>query len=130
MSKKSKHLIGFEKSRMRAGESVIAWGEGSIEKLNNKKNMIIQNGVLIVTNKQVAFYRKSLVGDNLKTIALKKITSVEKKSVNHFQTIDIKSPLGSFEFKSFDNNDDKVLSDAIENLKTIYKNNDSYLLFP
>ncbi|WP_318464765.1 PH domain-containing protein [Photobacterium leiognathi] len=80
MTKESKHVTKFREKHLKPNESVIAWGDGYIGEMMGSGDKTQHNGVLIVTETLVAFYRKGFIGEVLETIPLKSITSIERKS--------------------------------------------------
>jgi hypothetical protein len=110
----SKHVTAFRKHHLKSDEEIITWGEGYIGNMMGKGNDTQQNGVLIVSNERVIFYRKGLLGEVLETIPLKSITSIERKSIIGHRTIKIHTSHDALEFKLFDKKVEQSISDAIE----------------
>jgi len=119
MSEESKHLIKFKESHLNPGEKIIAWGIGYIGEMMGKGNKTQYNGVLIVTGERVVFYRKGVLGEILETIPLKKITSIERKSIMGHRTIRIHTSHDQLEFKTFEKDKEIELVNAIESGRKI-----------
>ena len=114
MSKESKHVVKFKQSHLNPEEKVVAWGEGYIGEMMGSGDKSQHNGVLIVTNERAAFYRKGILGEILETIPLKKITSLERKSMMGHRTIRMHTSHDQLEFKTFEKNKEQELVGAIE----------------
>lgn len=114
MTKELKHVTQFRASHLKKGESILVWCEGYIGEMMGKGDKTQHNGVLIITEQRVAFYRKGLLGEVLETIPLPKITSVERKSTMGHRTIRMHTSHDKLEFKFFDQAKESQLIDAIE----------------
>jgi hypothetical protein len=110
----SKHVTVFRNKHLKPAEEIIAWGEGYIGDMMGKGKDTQHNGVLIVSQERVVFYRKGLLGEVLETIPLKSITSIERKSLLGHRTLKIHTSHDALEFKTFDKKVDQSLSEAIE----------------
>jgi len=119
MADESKHVIKFKESHINAGEKIIAWGIGYIGEMMGKGDKTQYNGVLIVTGERVVFYRKGILGEFLETIPLKRITSIERKSVIGHRTIRIHTSHDQLEFKTFKKDKEIELINAIESGRKI-----------
>ena len=60
------------------GEQVLAWAAGSIGKTFGEDGDELLTGVLIVTHTHAVFYKKGIFTEVLKSIALEKISSIDK----------------------------------------------------
>lgn len=109
-----KHIIRFREAHLKAGESIIAWGEGYIGEMMGQGDKTQHNGVLIVTGDRVVFYRKGILGEVLESIPLKKITSIERRSVLGHRTIRLHTSHDQLEFKTFHKVQEADLIQAIE----------------
>ncbi len=114
MNSESKHVVNFRKSHLKAGEEIIAWGEGYIGEMMGKGDKTQQNGALIVTNVRVVFYRKGILGEVIESIPLDKLTSVERKSTMGHHTIRMHTSHDDLEFKTFDKQKLEALVQVIE----------------
>ncbi len=99
---------------MKPNEKIIAWGVGYIGEMMGSGDKTQHNGALVVTDERVAFYRKGILGEVLETIPLKKITSIERKSMMGFRTIRIHTSHDQLEFKGFLKDEEQQLVEAIE----------------
>jgi hypothetical protein len=109
-----KHAEKFKTSHLKSGESVITWTDGYIGKMMGKGKDAQRNGVLLVTDIRVAFYRKGLLGEVIETIPLKSISSIERRSLLGHRAIKIFTTHDSLEFKTFSKEGELMLIDAIE----------------
>lgn len=114
MTRMSKHLTAFEARHLTAGESILAWGEGYIGKMMGRGRETQHNGVLIVTDRRVAFCRRGWLGDVLETIPLRSIGSIERLSVLGHRTMRMHTSHDALEFKMFDRTAESALAQAIE----------------
>lgn len=114
MADESKHVVKFKEFHLKSGENIIVWGIGYIGAMMGKGDKTQYNGVLIVTGERVVFYRKGILGEVLETIPLKKITSIERKSIMGHRTIRIHTSHDQLEFKTFEKDKEIELIDAIE----------------
>jgi predicted RNA-binding Zn-ribbon protein involved in translation (DUF1610 family) len=112
--KESKHVIKFRESHLKASEKILAWGEGYIGEMMGSGDKTQHNGVLVVTDNRVVFYRKGFLGEVLETIPLKTITSIERKSMMGHRIIRMHTSHDALEFKTFEKNNEQVLIDSIE----------------
>ncbi len=103
----------FRESHLKPSETIIIWAEGYIGDMMGSGDKTLYNGVLIVTNERVAFYRKGLLGEVVETIPLKQITSIERKSMMGHRTICLHTSHDQLEFKTFEKKEQKLF-DAIE----------------
>ena len=110
----SKHVVKFRESHLKQKEKVVAWGEGYIGEMMGSGDKTQHNGALVVTNERVAFYRKGILGEVLKTIPLNKITSIERKSIMGHRTIRMHTSHDQLEFKTFQKEKEQQLVEAIE----------------
>lgn len=117
--KDSKHRQAFSERHLKPAESIVSCGDGYIGEMMGKGDKTQHNGVLIVTNERVAFYRKGLLGEVLETIALKSITSIERKSMLGHRIIRLHTSHDDLEFKTFDKIAEGLLVEAIEAGRTI-----------
>lgn len=120
--KDNKHVTAFKKSHLRSGESIKAFGQGYIGKAMGSGKDKQHNGVLIITESKVTFYRKGFIGEVIQNIPLKSITSIERKSTLGHRIIKIHTSHDDLEFKTFDKDAEIILIDMIEagrNLDTI-----------
>lgn len=121
MSEESKHIMKFKASHLNPGEKIIAWSIGYIGEMMGKGDKTQHNGVLIVTAERVVFYRKGILGEILETIPLKRITSIERKSVIGHRTIRIHASHDQLEFKTFEKDKELELINAIESGRGLNK---------
>lgn len=110
----SKHVVAFRAKHLKAGEEVVASGEGYIGEMMGEGKSAQHNGALIVSRERVIFYRSGFFGEVLETIPLKSITSIERKSMLGHRTIRIHTSHDALEFKTFDSAAERSLVDAIE----------------
>ncbi|EIS3744257.1 SHOCT domain-containing protein [Aeromonas hydrophila] len=114
MAKQSKHVAAFAKRHLNQDERITAWTEGYTGKLLGGGKDTQRNGVLIVTNIRVAFYRKGFIGEIIETIPLDKLTSVERQSTMGHRTIRMHTSHDALEFKTFDKDGETLVIEAIE----------------
>lgn len=112
--KESKHVQAFSERHLKSSESIVSWGKGYIGEVMGKEDKTQRNGVLVVTNERVAFYRKGFLGEVLETIPMKSITSIERKSMLGHRTIRLHTSHDDLEFKTFDKAAEDLLVQAIE----------------
>lgn len=104
----------FVERHLQPGESVVTWAIGSIGEAFGSGDKQLINGVLIVTQSRVAFYRKGFLGEVLQTMPLKSITSIERKSTLGFRSIKIHTSHDDLNFKLFGAAEEQALVAAIE----------------
>lgn len=114
MAKESKHVVKFKERHAQTGENVLAWIDGYIGEMMGKGDKTQHNGVLIVTESRVAFYRKGMFGEVLETMPLKSITSVERKSMLGHRVIRLHTSHDDLEFKTFDKEGEAKAIETIE----------------
>lgn len=114
MAKEPKHVKVFKDKHSKPGENVLAWAEGYIGEMMGKGDNAQHNGVLIVSESRVIFYRKGILGEVLETIPLKSITSVERKSMLGHRVIRIHASHDDLTFKTFNKDGESSLIEAIE----------------
>ncbi|MFM5440114.1 SHOCT domain-containing protein [Aeromonas enteropelogenes] len=114
MAKESKHVAAFTKRHLNKGEQITAWTEGYTGKMLGSGKDAQRNGVLIVTNIRVAFYRKGFIGEIIETIPLDKLTSVERQSAMGHRTIRMHTSHDDLEFKTFDKEGETLVIEAME----------------
>ena len=114
MAKESKHVAAFTKRHLNKGEQITAWTEGYTGKMLGSGKDTQRNGVLIVTNIRVAFYRKGFIGEIIETIPLDKLTSVERQSAMGHRTIRMHTSHDDLEFKTFDKDGETLVIEAME----------------
>jgi hypothetical protein len=112
--KMASHLKSFEKKHLKQGEIIKEFGDGYIGEMMGKGDKKQHNGILIVTDSRVIFYRSGIFGEVLETMPLKNITSIERKSFAGHRTVVIHTSNDELAFKSFDQKKEKELFDAIE----------------
>lgn len=112
--KESKHVRAFRQKHLQQGEELACWAEGYIGKMMGTGDDTQHNGVLLVTNVRVAFYRKGILGEVLETIPLRSITSIERRSTLGHRTIKMHTSHDSLEFKTLDKTGEQNLVNAIE----------------
>ncbi|MCX6828192.1 MAG: PH domain-containing protein [candidate division Zixibacteria bacterium] len=115
MEEESKHVSRFREIYLKPDENIVAWGEGYIGEMMGKGDKTQHNGVLLVTDSRVVFYRKGILGEVLETIPIMKITSIERKSILGHRTIRIHTSHDDLEFKTFDKEKEQALYTALEN---------------
>ncbi len=81
------HVKTYRAKYLPAGISIVASAYGYIGKLAGTGKDTQHYGALIVTPKDVIFYRKGFFGEINQAIPLDKITSVEQSSVLGFKSI-------------------------------------------
>ncbi|WP_455813022.1 SHOCT domain-containing protein [Pseudomonas graminis] len=113
-AKDNKHVTNFKKKHLQQGESVKTWGEGYIGNVMGKGKDTQHNGVLLVTDVRVAFYRKGLLGEVLENIPLKLITSIERKSMLGHRVIKLHTSHDDLAFKTFSKEAELNIIEAIE----------------
>lgn len=111
---KNKHVEKFKSNHLNSSESILAWAEGYIGKMMGSGKDAQHNGVLIVTESRVAFYRKGFIGEVIETIPLKSITSIERKSTLGHRVIRVHTSHDDLEFKTFSKESELALVEAIE----------------
>ena len=115
---KSKHLRAFEKSKLAPDEKVLATLDGYIGKLMGSGEDTQHNGIFIITNKRVSFYRKGLFSEIYKGIQISNIYSLEQKVVLGHQTLAIYTSGEDIVFKSMEKKKLFVRAfDVIEDLR-------------
>jgi len=114
MSKESKHVAKYREIHLPAGETLLEWGEGYIGEVMGKGDKTQNNGVLIVTDKHVVFYRKGVFGEVLQTLPLRALTSVERKSMMGHHVLELHASHDSLKFKAFGAAVMQRLYDAIQ----------------
>ncbi|WP_145526607.1 PH domain-containing protein [Yersinia rohdei] len=112
--KENKHVIKFKSSHLKSGESVVAWSDGYIGNVMGSGKNTQRNGVLLVTDLRVTFYRKGIIGEIIQNIPLKSITSIERKSTLGHRVIRLHTSHDDLEFKTFSKEGELQLIDAIE----------------
>ncbi|RPE03098.1 hypothetical protein BBB56_06790 [Candidatus Pantoea deserta] len=112
--KSNKHVEKFTSSHLQANESVVSWAEGYIGNVMGSGKDRQYNGVLIVTDVRVAFYRKGFLGEVLENIPLKAITAIERKSMLGHRSVRIHTSHDALEFKTFSKEGETALINAIE----------------
>lgn len=110
----TKHYAGFQARHMKPGEAVTAVGVGYIGDMMGTGNRRQHNGVLIVTNERVVFYRKGLLGEVFETIPLKAITSIERKSFMGHRSMRFHTSHDALEFKTFEQDSEDALIAAVD----------------
>ncbi len=112
--KEPKHVTAFKSRHAKPTETVLAWAEGYIGELMGQGKKAQHNGVLMVTDHRVVFYRKGLFGEVIETIPLKSLTSVERLSTLGHRTLRLHTSHDALEFKTFDKDAERAVADAIE----------------
>ncbi|WP_145560889.1 PH domain-containing protein [Yersinia mollaretii] len=112
--KENKHVIKFKSSHLKSGEKFVAWSDGYIGNVMGSGKNTQHNGVLIVTDLRVTFYRKGIIGEIIQNIPLKSITSIERKSTLGHRVIRLHTSHDDLEFKTFSKEGELQLIDAIE----------------
>lgn len=112
--KENKHVIKFKSSHLKSGENVVAWSDGYIGNVMGTGKNAQHNGVLLVTDLRVTFYRKGIIGEIIQNIPLKSITSIERKSTLGHRVIRLHTSHDDLEFKTFSKEGELQLIDAIE----------------
>ncbi|ODS22783.1 hypothetical protein AB835_12415 [Candidatus Endobugula sertula] len=115
----SKHVTKFKESHLESDDKVVTSVEGYIGDMMGKGDNTQHNGALIVTSKQVAFYRKGLLGEILETIPLKSITSIERRPTLRHCTIRIHTSHDDLTFKTLDKEQEAIVVKAIEDGRAI-----------
>lgn len=110
----SKHVSAFKDRHALPGEQVRAWANGYIGEMMGSGKNAQQNGVLIVTDQRVAFYRKGFFGEVLETVPLKNLTSIERRSTLGHRIIRLHTSHDALEFKTFDKEAEQAIASAIE----------------
>lgn len=110
----SKHVTAFRLRHASPNETIVATGDGYIGEMMGKGKDTQHNGVLIVTNERVAFYRKGFLGEVLETIPLKAISSIERKSLLGHRTLCLHTSNDELRFKTFSKPSEDALVKAIE----------------
>ena len=108
------HIAQFKLRHLKPGEQVLASGEGWIGEMMGRGSDRQRNGVLMVTQHRVVFYRKGLLGEVLETIPIKTITSVERKSTLGFRTIRMHTSHDKLEFKTLSADAERAVMQALE----------------
>lgn len=112
--KENKHVIKFKSSHLKSGENIVAWSDGYIGNVMGSGKNAQHNGVLLVTDLRVTFYRKGIIGEIIQNIPLKSITSIERKSTLGHRVIRLHTSHDDLEFKTFSKEGELQLIDAIE----------------
>lgn len=95
----SGHFKKFEERHLNPNEKALKYAEGYIGDAMGSGAKTQKNGVLIVTTDRVVFYRKGFLGETIESIPLKKITSIERRSMLGFRTIRLHTSHDQLEFK-------------------------------
>lgn len=115
MSKEPKHVIKFRESYLKPSEDIVVWLGGFIGEMMGTGDKKQYNGVLIITNEKVVFYRKGFLGEVHEAILLKDITSVDRKSMMGHRIIRVHTSHDQIEFNTFADKDaEQQLIDSIE----------------
>lgn len=110
----SKHVVKFREAHLQPSEEIVAWGEGYIGEMMGSGDKTQHNGVLIITNERVVFYRKGIFGEVLQTIPLNKITSIKRTSTMFHRRVCINASQDKLDFKTFDKKKEQEVVAAIE----------------
>ena len=113
----SKHIRFFQNTYLESGETVLATAPGWIGKMMGSGDDTQHNGELIVTTRQVVFYRKGLMGEVFESIPIKGISSIQRKSFVGCHTITFHTSHNALEFKSFDGNALLTLTNLVNQLR-------------
>ncbi|WP_394270470.1 SHOCT domain-containing protein [Qipengyuania sp.] len=100
--KDNKHLIAFQASKLKPGETVQSHLEGWIGDMMGKGKDAQHNGQFILTNQRVCFYRKGVFGEVFETIPLGKLTSVECLSRMGYRVMRLHTSHDELAFKTFE----------------------------
>lgn len=95
----SSHVKTY-RSKHLGQDEIKASAEGYIGKLLGSGKDTQHNGALIVTSKNVVFYRKGFFGEINQSIPLKSITSIEQKSLLGIRTVRFHTSHDDLEFKT------------------------------
>jgi hypothetical protein len=115
MPKESKHILEFTAHHAGPTEDVIAYCTGFLYKGDKLQN----DGVLIVTNSRVAFYRKGITGEIFESIPIKNITSIERKApMLGLRSITLHTSHDSLEFRAGDKSAEAEVAEAIERVRS------------
>lgn len=112
--KTNKHVEKFMSNHLQSNETVVTWTDGYIGNVMGSGKDRQYNGVLIVTNIRVAFYRKGMLGEVIENMPLKSITSIERKSVLGHRSIKMHTSHDDLDFKTFNKDGEIALINAIE----------------
>lgn len=115
---KSKHIRFFRSAYLESDETILATAPGWIGKMMGSGDDTQHNGELIVTTRQVVFYRKGLMGEVFETIPIKGISSIHRKSFVGCHTITLHTSHKALEFKSFDGNALLAVTNLVNQLRT------------
>jgi hypothetical protein len=106
----NKHILAFKESNLKAGESIQFFLEGWIGEMMGKGDKKQHNGMFVLTDKRVCFYRKGVFGEVFETIPLPKITSVETLSLMGYRVLRLHTSHDELAFKTFE---EKTLFDQV-----------------
>lgn len=113
MAKINKHVKKFIELQAN-GEEVLAWAPGYIGKMMGNGDDQQKNGVLIITNSRAVFYKKGIFSETINSIALDKISAVDKKMGVIAGSVVITTSNQKIDFNALDKNQLKQCADAIE----------------
>ena len=113
----NKHVRAFEEAKLNQEEEVACFLHGWIGNIMGKGDNTQHNGVLLVTNQRVLFYRKGLLGEVLETIPISKISSVETFSMMGYRVLKFHTSHNDLAFKTFEEKD--VFQQAYEKVETL-----------
>ena len=100
--KETRHVRVFKENKARKGEVAELFLEGYIGELMGRGDNTQQNGMLIITNERVAFYRKGIFGEVFETLPFDKITSIETKTLLGHRTIHLHTSHDALVFKTME----------------------------
>jgi hypothetical protein len=96
------HVKAFEKKHLTSTEKIKAYAPGFTGKMMGTGSDAQHNGALIVTSERVVFYRNGWFGEVIDSIPIKNISSVDRKSMLGFRTIEFHTSNNSLRFTSSD----------------------------
>jgi len=116
----TKHVTAFRQGHLKHGETVQFFLEGWIGEVMGKGDKTQHNGMFILTNERACFYRKGFLGEVLETIPLRRLSSVETRSLMGYRVLRLHTSHDDLAFKTFEAKDlfDRVYA-RIEELRHV-----------
>lgn len=120
--KEPKDLIHFREKHLKPTETVKAWAQGYIGELMGAGNKTQHNGVFIITEKKVFFYKKGFLGEVLQSIPIDKITSIERRSIMTVAVIKFYTSGDSLECKIIRKDQEAAIYEVVEAIREKVEN--------
>lgn len=109
----SSHVKAY-RSRHLGQDEIRATAEGYIGKTFGSGKDMAYRGALIVTSKNVVFYRKGFFGEINQSIPIKSITSIEQKSLLGLRTVRFHTSHDDLEFTTGEAKEYAAILSAVE----------------